>query len=61
MKVSTKFVFDPAHWRGCAEHMRQLATEMQDGVLNRATLRVAEEYEQLARRVQERCGASKTR
>jgi hypothetical protein len=49
-------VLDPAHWLGRAEDMRKLANEMSDVVLNRAMLRVAEEYEQLARRVQERGG-----
>ena len=47
--TSQSFISDPEHWRTRAEEARILAKEMNDSESKHAMLRVAEDYEQLAR------------
>jgi len=46
------FTNEPEHWRARAEEARILANEMNDSESKHAMLRVAEDYEQLARWVE---------
>jgi len=47
-------VDDPAHWRGRAEEARTLADEMSDEISRQLMLKVAEDYERLARHAEQR-------
>lgn len=49
-----KFLDDPAHWRYRAEEIRTLADDMRDERSREAMLRIAEDYDLLAQRAQER-------
>jgi hypothetical protein len=49
------FKDNPEHWRNRADEMRELAQQLPDG-RRRILLRMADEYEELARRAQERIG-----
>ena len=46
--------FNPYHWLHRAEEMRALANEMKDDTAKQSLLRLAEEYEKLARRAEMR-------
>jgi hypothetical protein len=48
------FVNEPDHWRARAEEMRMLANQMNDGESRDAMLRIAEDYERLAKRAEDR-------
>jgi predicted Rossmann-fold nucleotide-binding protein len=45
---------DPKHWRERAEEARTVADELTDSDSKRRMLRVAEDYEELARRAERR-------
>jgi hypothetical protein len=47
------FICDPEHWRTRAEEARILANEMNDSKTKDAMLRIADEYEHLARWVED--------
>jgi hypothetical protein len=47
-------VNDPKHWRDRAEEARTVADEFADPDTKRRMLRIAEDYEELARRAEKR-------
>ena len=46
--------FNPCHWLHRAEEMRALADDMKDDTAKKSLLRLAEEYEKLAKRAEVR-------
>ena len=52
--MTTKsFLSDPEHWRTRAEDARSLAQDIKDGNTKEALLQIADEYHQLAHRVED--------
>jgi hypothetical protein len=51
---SGAFINDPVHWRNRAEEMRTLAEDMKDEYSKATMLRIAEDYERLAKRAEQR-------
>jgi hypothetical protein len=51
---STFSINDPKHWRARAEEARILANQMNDSEAKVAMLRIAEDYEHLAERAEDR-------
>jgi hypothetical protein len=52
--TSQHFINDPQHWRARAEEARILANQMKDSEAKVAMLRIAEDYEHLAQRAEDR-------
>jgi hypothetical protein len=48
------FINEPDHWRARAEEARMLANQMNDSESRDAMLRIAEDYERLATRAEDR-------
>jgi hypothetical protein len=56
---SAHFINDSEHWRKRAEEMRTLAEDMRDAVAKTTMLRIAEDYEKLATRAEQRAGGDR--
>jgi hypothetical protein len=52
--VPTSIANDPEHWRKRAKDMRALANEIKDPLSKETMLRIADDYERLAKRAAER-------
>jgi len=48
------FINDPHHWRGRAEQARTLADLMSDATSKQMMLRIADDYDRLAERAEQR-------
>ena len=48
------FINEPDHWRARAKEARNLANQMDDSESKDAMLRIAEDYERLAKRADDR-------
>ena len=56
--MPASFTNDPKHWRERAEEMRRFAEEMIDEKSKQTMLRIAQDYDKLALRAEERSGGS---
>jgi len=54
----TSFINDPEHWRHRAEEIRTLADDMKDEISKQMMLRIAQDYERLAQRAEQRAKRS---
>ena len=52
--MAASFVNDPEHWRQRAEEMRRLARDVRDQEAKATMLRIANDYDRLVRRAEER-------
>ena len=46
--------YDPEHWRKRADEARSLADDMKDEISKQMTLQIADDYEHLAKRAEQR-------
>jgi hypothetical protein len=53
-RMLASFINDPEHWCHRAEEMRTLSEDMRDPVAEAMMERIAEDYERLARRAEDR-------
>jgi len=58
--MSTSYINDPEHWRQRAEETRTLAEAMSDETSKHMMLKIAEDYEKLAKRAEQRAKGSPT-
>jgi len=56
--MPASFINDPEHWRHRAEEIRTLADDMKDEISKQMMLRIAQDYERLAQRAEERAKRS---
>jgi hypothetical protein len=56
--VPTSIANDPEHWRKRAQEMRDLAAEIKDPLSKQTMLRIAEDYDRLAKRAEGRLSGS---
>ena len=56
---ATDLIHDPDHWRQRAQEMRTIAEDMHDLIARATMLHIAEDYERLARRAEERLREAK--
>ena len=54
LELPFRSVDDPKHWRHRAKEMRDLLDELTDGEIRATILRLADEYDKLAARAEER-------
>ena len=54
--AATHILDDPQHWRDRAEEIRSLAEQMSDPETKRIMKGIADDYEKLAKRAEERRG-----
>jgi hypothetical protein len=59
--TETHILDDPQHWLDRAEEMRKLAEEMREPETRRMMLSIAEGYDKLAQRAQERASGKPNR
>jgi hypothetical protein len=52
------YINDPGHWRDRAEEMRALAQDVQDEAARQTMLRLAQDYDRLAARAEQRSDGS---
>jgi len=52
------YINDPGHWRDRAEEMRALAHDVQDEAARQTMLRLAQDYDRLAARAEQRSDGS---
>lgn len=52
--MASHFVNDPDHWRRRADEMRALAADMTDAETRQTMLRLAKDYDRLAKRAEQR-------
>ena len=52
--MPASFINDPAHWRRRAEEARTIAEQMSDLQSKDSMLRIAKDYERLAKRAEQR-------
>jgi hypothetical protein len=56
--MSGSFINDPQHWRGRAEEARTLADLMSDDMSKQMMLLIADDYDRLAKRAEQRAKQS---
>jgi hypothetical protein len=57
-QLRTSFINDPEHWCHRAEEIRTLADDVKDEISTQMMLRIAQDYERLAQRAEERAKRS---
>jgi len=56
--MPASFINDPEHWRHRADEARSIAEQMSDSPSKEAMLRIANDYERLAERAEQRAKGS---